>query len=393
MTFPCPTTLCGCPRTDAGVTADPHAFNATDVWPTPFYPLSLPSSYTTPPAWRFGFFFCIFLGDKLRLAFSFFSGSKEANAKQSHDFRFIGAVAMLLSTGWLYLHYGVKANVAEMTGNSPGGRRDEFYQGDAAEIRKLREELHTANKHIEGLERAVNLKPIDPQLASDNEQAVLRELTPKTTTHQPPAVSFHQQADPISSSLDRIAAKAINDTIVLSFCSIKYLQPMANWLAALNKHGIKNWGIVCLDQPMRKWLQEHNTECAYFLKGWKHGVYDPEESNVVCDKPGEHEAMSLSKCKAGCVNDVDCAAITYVQANKSCARCPVCFSLTHSYHRKSSTGKLPTDHHHWVRIASQENHHHPLVCRSISMQLFGLQPNSGLPAGSCLYVFLTWASV
>eukprot|EP01061_Rhynchopus_euleeides_P022801 TRINITY_DN3722_c0_g1_i2.p1 TRINITY_DN3722_c0_g1~~TRINITY_DN3722_c0_g1_i2.p1 ORF type:complete len:539 (+),score=165.26 TRINITY_DN3722_c0_g1_i2:32-1618(+) len=270
------------------------------------------------------------------------------------DFRVIGFIAAGFAFIWLYLHYGLRANVAEFTGSVASPvvsleKPDNFYTADTSEIRKLREDLRRANMHIDDLERAVSIKAVDPHLVEDRETAVLKALRAATPKPPPPPTPRFQNLpnEPLTYSLDRIISRAVDNTVVLSFCSIKYLDPMVNWLSLLQKHGIKNWGLVCLDLALRQWLHEHNSECAYILKGWKHGVWDPEEPGGQCyntEAPEHLGPMPLRKCKTSCEMDIECAAINYVAGNHSCAKCSGDFATRNAtgfeYHVKRTTTTL-----------------------------------------------------
>eukprot|EP01063_Lacrimia_lanifica_P022903 TRINITY_DN30419_c0_g1_i1.p1 TRINITY_DN30419_c0_g1~~TRINITY_DN30419_c0_g1_i1.p1 ORF type:complete len:577 (+),score=181.42 TRINITY_DN30419_c0_g1_i1:85-1815(+) len=250
--------------------------------------------------------------------------------------RLLGTFLGGLMLGWVFIHYGLRIGTDEVLHHTAGGHggvvRDGFYvDKDAETLRQLRRELAVANQHIGDLQQAAIGKAVNPQLdvhaQHDGHDASVEEVlgvSRRRETPAPAAKFIARPRDPLTYSLDNLLSKAVNNTIVLSFCSVKYLDPMVNWLGLLVKHGITNWGVVCLDNELREWLRAHNTECGFVLKGWKHGVWDPEETATQAYNPGKQllwdGPMPLAKCKQSCEYDIECAAVNFKAKDRMCSK-------------------------------------------------------------------------
>eukprot|EP01059_Diplonema_ambulator_P009756 TRINITY_DN19704_c0_g1_i3.p1 TRINITY_DN19704_c0_g1~~TRINITY_DN19704_c0_g1_i3.p1 ORF type:complete len:425 (+),score=93.54 TRINITY_DN19704_c0_g1_i3:44-1318(+) len=123
-------------------------------------------------------------------------------------------------------------------------------------------------------------------------------------------------------SLKGIMDKAVNGTVILTFANSKYIASMINWLAQVDKHGITNYAVVCLDVGLSKWFAAHNYHCAYTLTGWKQGAWSSGGENN-CTTPGQQPTTddSLPGCKKSCEEDLDCKAVTWNKGTRSCFKC------------------------------------------------------------------------
>eukprot|EP01059_Diplonema_ambulator_P033090 TRINITY_DN6777_c0_g2_i1.p1 TRINITY_DN6777_c0_g2~~TRINITY_DN6777_c0_g2_i1.p1 ORF type:complete len:483 (+),score=127.29 TRINITY_DN6777_c0_g2_i1:107-1450(+) len=211
--------------------------------------------------------------------------------------------------------------------NRAGGRviSDDFYSPQALEVKQLKEALRESQSEIGRLEEVIHKRNVDPTINSFREDAARNaagELVSKKAFTPIPLRDL--PSEKLTYTLDNIKDRTVNNTIVLSFCSIKYIEPMVNWVGLLVKHGITNYGIVCLDLELRSWLRERGSECNFILSGWKHGVWDPEETNTECVNgnavPPLAGPMALAKCKQSCEYDIECSAVGFY-ANGTCAKC------------------------------------------------------------------------
>ena len=235
-------------------------------------------------------------------------------------------VALLLSWIFFYKSLQIGTELAPSTDCHHVTHDDNFYSQQAEQIISLRKQLAAAEATIREMEG----KDISLIKKSFIEKAL------PTVTAQP---SFQKSAsNPLPSerllySLDSIMERAVNDTVILTFCSIKYSQPMVNWISFLHQHKISNYGIVCLDLQLRHWLQERGSECQYILSGWEHGVWDPPEIGTECsDVQGITQPtdgpMKLAKCLQSCEYDTNCAAINFNPSSQLCQKCKAGFVKT-----------------------------------------------------------------
>eukprot|EP01064_Diplonema_japonicum_P037413 TRINITY_DN8744_c0_g3_i1.p1 TRINITY_DN8744_c0_g3~~TRINITY_DN8744_c0_g3_i1.p1 ORF type:complete len:429 (+),score=75.41 TRINITY_DN8744_c0_g3_i1:39-1325(+) len=123
-------------------------------------------------------------------------------------------------------------------------------------------------------------------------------------------------------SLKGIIDKAENGTVILTFANSKYIDSMVNWVAQVEKLGITNYAIVCLDTGLAKWFAQHKSRCAYILTGWKQGAWSTGGENN-CTSPGQQPTIdsSLPACKQACEQDQDCKAITWNKGTRTCYKC------------------------------------------------------------------------
>ncbi|KAJ9462776.1 hypothetical protein DIPPA_14715 [Diplonema papillatum] len=180
-----------------------------------------------------------------------------------------------------------------------------------------RENEHLRNQ-VAQLEQQLSVNA--PKTAVLDKAITLPPLESEKTPLAPPGGSRRAMG------LEGIVKVAVDNTVVLSFCSIEYLEPMTNWIAFMVRNGITNYGIVCLDLELREWLQVRGSDCNYILSGWKHGVWDPAEPKSKCSNQVEGDAttsgpMTRRKCKTSCELSLSCRAIAFDDMSGTCTKC------------------------------------------------------------------------
>ena len=300
----------------------------------------------------------------------------ETAASRRADFRVVAVVLVSVSLLWAYLHHRGTQAVDTTPAVLP---RDLSLGADLDALRGLQDELNKRGRKIRQLEG--ELEELRTANASAEQHRLnierIGRATPRPTAVPPPAQGFRQlPEEPLTYSLDSIVSRAIDDTVVLSFCSIKYIDPMMNWLTLLTKHGVKNWGLVCLDLELRGWLKAHNADCSYILNGWKHGPWDPDIPDQVCHNPGDAQPWDgpkpMAKCKQSCEYDVECASINFAVSNGSCQKCLVCLSTVFCIFfnvLSSNTGRVPGEELNKRGYGCEADHHDVVVCRRTTRRI------------------------
>ena len=125
-----------------------------------------------------------------------------------------------------------------------------------------------------------------------------------------------------SGNLKNILDKVEDGVVVLTFADSKYKESMINWLINVERQGITNYAIVCLDHDLPSWLAERKGRCDYVMTGWKEGAWSNGGSNT-CAGPDQKPTAdaSLGLCKMSCEQDVSCQAISWNKLHKLCYLC------------------------------------------------------------------------
>ena len=135
-------------------------------------------------------------------------------------------------------------------------------------------------------------------------------------------IPIGQDAQLKAGSLKHIMDKSENGTVILTFASSKYVGSLLNWLAQVDKLGINNYAIVCIDAEMASWLSVHKYRCDYQLVGWRRGNWVPGGENN-CTRPNQAATFdtTLLSCKTTCESDTECLGVTWNPRDRRCFQC------------------------------------------------------------------------
>eukprot|EP00754_Rhynchopus_humris_P036638 Rhum_TRINITY_DN18730_c0_g1::Rhum_TRINITY_DN18730_c0_g1_i1::g.168139::m.168139 len=125
-----------------------------------------------------------------------------------------------------------------------------------------------------------------------------------------------------SGNLKNILDKVEDGVVVLTFADSKYKESMINWLINVERQGITNYAVVCLDHDLPPWLAERKGRCDYVMTGWKEGAWSNGGSNTCAGSDQKPTADgSLGLCKMSCEQDTSCQAISWNKLHKLCYLC------------------------------------------------------------------------